>query len=73
MSLRALGPIMLLARVLPIQTQWYLFSRLWVAAIRYLERVARQTGARADGKAGARPGGGKAGAGQSESKSRFRR
>lgn len=36
-SLRLIGPIFFVARaVLPVHIQWYLFSRLWVAACKYV-------------------------------------
>ncbi len=41
MSLRLVAPAVFLARFLPVRMQWYIFSRLWVKGILYLERVGK--------------------------------
>jgi hypothetical protein len=43
LSLRLLPPALFLARAgLPLQLQWYFFSRLWVAAIRFVDKQSRE-------------------------------
>ena len=36
---RLIGPLIMLARVLPVNIQWYLLSRLWVRAVLYMEQM----------------------------------
>ena len=39
-----------LGRFLPLETQWFIFSRLWVKAILHMDRTARNGGSSTGGR-----------------------
>jgi hypothetical protein len=61
-SLRLIGPVFALSRVLPLRFQWYVFSRLWIGACRYLGRnIEAALGKIEEKKAGGRGASGRKG------------